>query len=213
MDSIISYITHNKQYMESSAFDRENEIHQNNNKNITEVLYKSDTPHGRILDSHNFDVCIDIGSGTGWFANYLVRNRNFKKVYAIEPSAAAINIAKRIYGEDNRVEYMCGFAEDIISSLKIDVPVFISTMTVLAHIPNDIVEKIVRSLSSVTKSGSIYCASEPWGESFTYPLWNIRDKSEWSSLFNGWKIEFEENYTLPWPCDKKRYKGFVAYKQ
>ena len=206
-----SYITHNNQYMESSALLRETEIHKNNN--ISPILYKTDMPHGKILDSNNFEVCVDIGSGTGWLANHLVNNRNFKKVYAIEPSIAAINIAKKIYGEDGRIVYINGLAEEVIPNLKIDVPIFISTMTVLAHLPNNIVEKIIQSLTSIAKVGSVYCASEPWGETFTYPLWNIRDKDEWTNILNGWKIDFEETYPLPWPNDCIRYKGFSAIKR
>ena len=46
--------------------------------------------------SNKLLTAIDIGSGTGWFANYLVSERKYTMVYAIEPSESAIDIAKKI---------------------------------------------------------------------------------------------------------------------
>ena len=84
-----SYNDHNAEYCESGKFEKEKNIHEERNKNDFEFIYQTDIPQGKILDTTEFDTAVDLGSGTGWFANYLVEHRNYKKVYAIEPSEAA----------------------------------------------------------------------------------------------------------------------------
>ena len=87
----VSYNKHNELYAENAAFTREKLAHERQNIEDFKFLYQDDVPHGDVLDNSEFKTAIDIGSGTGWFANYLVNERKYTKVYAIEPSESAIN--------------------------------------------------------------------------------------------------------------------------
>ena len=65
----VSYSKHNEHYVKDSAFINEKLAHQRNNIEDFKFLYQSDVPHGDVLDSTDFKTAVDIGSGTGWFAN------------------------------------------------------------------------------------------------------------------------------------------------
>ena len=86
---------HNKNYVLDDAFEKEKKIHFEKNSNDFKFIYQEDIPHGDALDKYELTLGVDIGSGTGWFANYLIEQRSYKKVYAIEPSLSAIEIAKK----------------------------------------------------------------------------------------------------------------------
>ena len=96
MPNVESLEQHNINYVKDDAFEREKKAHQEHNSDNFKFLYQEDIPHGDALDKYELTSGVDIGSGTGWFANYLVKQRNYKKVYAIEPSSSAIEIAKKI---------------------------------------------------------------------------------------------------------------------
>ena len=114
MPNVESLNQHNKNYISDDAFEKEKKAHLEHNNDNFKFLYQEDIPHGDALDNHKLSYAVDIGSGTGWFANYLVDQRKYKKVYAIEPSSSAIEIAKKIY-PNNKVKYINGFAEEEIS--------------------------------------------------------------------------------------------------
>ena len=97
MPNVESLEQHNFNYVRDDAFEREKKAHQDHNSDNFKFLYQEDIPHGDALDKYELTSGVDIGSGTGWFANYLVEERKYKKVYAIEPSKSAIDIAKKIY--------------------------------------------------------------------------------------------------------------------
>lgn len=207
-----SYYNHNSEYEQDQAYEREKRGHEEHNLKDFKFLYQDDLPHGNNLDKHNFKLAVDIGSGSGWFANYLVNHRNYSKVYAIEPSQAATDIAKRIYPDQTKVEYIVGFAEEEISKLKLTKPTFFSSMCVLAHITDDVVIDILKSIDKVAKSGSVLSASEPWGKEFHGPCWHIREPEWWSEMMPDWEFEFYADYVLPEPNDTLRHKGFTAIK-
>jgi len=119
MPNVESLNQHNKNYISDDAFEKEKRAHLEHNSDNFKFLYQEDIPHGDALDTHKLSYAVDIGSGTGWFANYLVEQRKYKKVYAIEPSEEAIEIAKKIYPDSKKVKYINGFAEEEISKLKI----------------------------------------------------------------------------------------------
>ena len=85
MSRLLSYENHNREYIQDSAFDREKIAHDLKNEDNYKFLYQDDVPHGDVLDQTDFKYCVDIGAGTGWFANYLIEKRGYKKVYAIDP--------------------------------------------------------------------------------------------------------------------------------
>ena len=84
MFNLDSYKNHNSEYCQEEAFEREKE---DTNNTILRDFYQADIPHGDNLDKHSFTTAVDIGAGTGWFANHLISERKYTKaVYAIEPS-------------------------------------------------------------------------------------------------------------------------------
>jgi len=210
MVNIDSFNQHNQNYVLDDAFQKERKSHEDHNSNNFEFLYKSDIPHGDALDEHKLTVGVDIGSGTGWFANYLVEQRSYKKVYAIEPSEAAIEIAKKIYPDNKKVKYINGFAEEQISKLKLTKPTFFSTMCVLAHLEDEDVINILGAINKVAPEGSMLACSEPWGEFYHRQCWNIRPPEWWVSNLVNWEYEFYNDYVLTDPPG--RSKGFIAIK-
>ena len=208
MPNTDSFNQHNQNYVLDDAFQKEKKAHEDHNSNNFEFLYKSDIPHGDALDEHKLTVGVDIGSGTGWFANYLVEQRSYKKVYAIEPSEAAIEIAKKIYPDNKKVKYINGFAEEQISKLKLTKPTFFSTMCVLAHLEDEDVINVLNAINKVAPEGSILACSEPWGNTYNRQCWNIRPPEWWVSNLVNWEYEFYNDYVLTDPPG--RSKGFIA---
>ena len=205
-----SYNNHNSEYSQDSAYYREKKGHAEHDIEDFKFLYQDDLPHGNNLDKHSFEVAVDIGAGTGWFANHLVEYRDYKNVYAIEPSQAAIDIAKRIYPEREDVNYIVGFAEEELSKLELDKPTFFSTMCVLAHLPDELTLDILKAMDNIAPVGSLWSASEPWGDEFHRECWHIRTPEWWSDNLPDWEFEFYSDYELTDPSG--RYKGFTAIK-
>lgn len=210
MSRLLSYENHNSEYMQESAFERERRAHDLKNEKDYKFLYQTDVPHGDVLDKSEFKYCVDIGAGTGWFANYLVEERGYKKVYAIEPSSAALKIATELYPEQKSVEWIVGFAEEEIPKLKIRSTALFSTMCVFAHLTDDVVEEILKAIDDVSKKGSALVCSEPWGDEYHRDCWHVRSPEWWSNIMSDWKFEFYSDYKLNDPFG--RYKGFVATK-
>ena len=208
MPNTDSFNEHNQNYVLDDAFEKEKKAHQEHNADNFKFLYQSDIPHGDALDEHKLTVGVDIGSGTGWFANYLVEQRSYKKVYAIEPSEAAIEIAKKIYPDNKKVKYINGFAEEQISKLKLTKPTFFSTMCVLAHLEDEDVINVLNAINKVAPEGSILACSEPWGNTYNRQCWNIRPPEWWVSNLVNWEYEFYNDYVLTDPPG--RSKGFIA---
>ena len=206
----ISYTKHNAHYVQDSALTAEKLAHERNNIEDFKFLYQADVPHGDVLDSTKFKTAIDIGSGTGWFANYLVEQRSYKKVYAIEPSESAIEIAKKIYPDNKKVKYINGFAEEQISKLKLTKPTFFSTMCVLAHLEDEDVINILSAINKVAPEGSMLACSEPWGRFYHRQCWNIRPPEWWVENLVNWEYEFYNDYVLTDPPGIS--KGFIAIK-
>ena len=108
MPNVESLEQHNFNYVRDDAFEREKKAHQDHNSDNFKFLYQEDIPHGDALDKYELTSGVDIGSGTGWFANYLIEQRKYKKVYAIEPSEEAIEIAKKIYPDNKKDAVLSG---------------------------------------------------------------------------------------------------------
>jgi len=210
MPNEVSFVHHNQNYIKDDALEREKQAHLDHNDNNFKFLYQQDIPHGDALDNSKLKLGVDIGSGTGWFANYLVEQRKYKKVYAIEPSQAAIEIAKKIYPDNKEVKYIQGFAEEQIAKLKLKEPAFFSTMCVLAHLEDNDVLNIIKTIDRIAPVGSILACSEPWGEFYHRECWNIRPPEWWSETLASWEFEFYNDYILTDPPG--RSKGFIATK-
>jgi SAM-dependent methyltransferase len=210
MFNLDSYENHNSEYVQKEAFEREKKGHLEHNSDNFKFLYQDDIPHGNNLDNHSFSVAVDIGSGSGWFSNYLINHRDYEKVYAIEPSQAAVDIAKQIYPDQKKVEYIVGFAEEEVKKLKLNSPTFFSSMCVLAHLCDEDVVDILKAVDEVAPTGSLWSASEPWGDEYHRDCWHIRPPEWWSMHMPDWEFEFYADYALTDPSG--RYKGFTAIK-
>jgi|TARA_B100001094_G_scaffold327599_1_gene386186 2-polyprenyl-3-methyl-5-hydroxy-6-metoxy-1,4-benzoquinol methylase len=210
MFNLDSYNNHNSEYVQNEAFEREKEGHLEHDLENFKFLYQDDLPHGNNLDTHTFTTAVDIGAGTGWFANYLVNHRKYTKVYAIEPSQAAVNIAQKLYPDQKKVKYIVGFAEEELNKLKLRKPAFFSTMCVLAHLCDEDVADILKAIDKVAPVGSVWSASEPWGDEYHRDCWHIRTPQWWSDNMADWEFEFYADYALTDPLG--RHKGFTAIK-
>ena len=208
----VSYSKHNEHYVKDSALTREKLAHQRNNIEDFSFLYQPDVPHGDVLDSTDFKTAVDIGSGTGWIANYLITERKYEKVYAIEPSKSAIDIAKRLYPDQKKVKYINGFAEEELLKIKLTKPTFFSTLCVLTHLEDETVISILNSMNKISSTGSVYAASEPWGPKYEESAWNIRPPEWWVENLPNWEFEFYSDCIIPHPQYPTRYKGFIATK-
>ena len=112
-----SYFAHNQEYEEEEAFKREFEIHRLKTEQallkegIMNNVYDNSSSVGYFLEQNNsISKLIDIGSGTGWFVNFVSENfNNIKSIYGIEPSSAAIALSKKIYKEKDSIIYLNDF--------------------------------------------------------------------------------------------------------
>ena len=179
----VSYDEHNNYYINISSFSDQLSIHNMKTTAVLkkdaskwENLYKPGHLHGEWLDKnkilydkqsitglsvneYNIKCAVDIGSGTGWFVNYLDSYYKFEKIYGIEPSEEAINIAKKIY-KNSKVNYLNGFAEEKLKCIKLEEPTLFTTFIVLSHIPNNSVIQILKEMDNIAPSGSIFIFNE-----------------------------------------------------
>jgi len=211
-----SYEIHNKQYEEKGKLEEVLLIH---NLKTTESLsqsggtwdnlYKPGYLHGNWLDSQTkIKDAVDIGCGTGWFVNFLKDHKKFKNVIGIEPSQAAINIAKKLH--DNDVTYLCGRAEDMLSNITLNNPTLFTTFIVLSHLTDDIVIKILKEMDKVASKGSVFIFNENVGTEFHMNLWHCRTKKWWEENLPNWTITYDER---PRPKLQIHKQGLMGIKK
>ena len=94
--------------------------------------------------------------------------------------------------------------------IKLKKPAFFSSMCVLAHLCDEDVTSILTAIDMVAPTGSIWSASEPWGETYHRECWHVRTPEWWSDAMPEWHFEFYSDYELKDPAG--RYKGFTAIK-
>ena len=210
-----SYEIHNKQYEEKGKLEQVLLIH---NLKTTESLcqsggkwdnlYKPGHLHGKWLDSQTeIKDAVDIGSGTGWFVNYLMDHKNFENAIAIEPSEAAINIAKKLH--DNDITYLCGGAEDMLSNITLNNPTLFTTFIVLSHLPDNVVIKILKEMNKVAPKGSVFIFNENVGTEFHMNLWHCRTKKWWEENLPNWTMSYDDR---PRPDLKIYQQGLMGVK-
>ena len=193
-----SYETHHKQMNEKGAFDRELLIHNlrtaeslQQTGGPLDTLYKPGYLHGNWLDSQTeIKDAVDIGSGTGWFPNFLIDCKGFENVIAIEPSEAGINIAKKLH--DNDITYLCGLAENILPTITLTNPTLFTTIIVLSHIPDDDVIKILKGMDKIAPKDSVFIFNENVGTEFHNNLWHCRSKKWWEENLPNWTITYDD---------------------
>jgi SAM-dependent methyltransferase len=157
----------------------------------------------------NGALAIDIGSGTGWLTGWLAGR--FNKVESIEPSEAAVKIAKEIHKDKlDRIRWHVGLSEDILPFISTEVPALFTTGRVLSHLTDSTVSKIIIAINRHSKPGSVVCLAELWGLPYHRALWHVRSKDWWVTAFgDDWELNF-----LPNPIETAdRYVGIHGVKR
>lgn len=203
-----SFETHHSQYSEPEAFEREIKIHKVNTE--TKAQYKSDNPLGLSVDLNpQLKVAIDIGSGTGWASNYL--SERMEKVYSVEPSSAALEIAKKIYPNLKNVEWVVDFAGSFLSTLEpLNTPTLFNSLVVLSHLSDPEALEICKQINRVAPLSSVLSFSEVWGPDHHEPLWHSRTQDWWKRQFSDWDFVFC-GPAIQHP--KSAFKGFSATRK
>tara|TARA_R110000868_G_scaffold382577_2_gene649206 strand:- start:7 stop:663 length:657 start_codon:yes stop_codon:yes gene_type:complete len=210
---------HDESYSKEEAFSIEAEKHEWRTRDskigISSTwngLYKEDDRHGFMMDDNpQIKTLVDIGSGTGWFVNYANLVRNYETVYGIEPSSHAIRIGKKIYGENDIVNYINDYAEDALSNITLSEPTLFTTFIVLSHLEDDIVSNILKEMNKIAPKGSIMYFNEMYGDVFHANLWHCRTKEWWETNLNGWRLTFHTESTgFNGP---NRFKGIGGIKK
>lgn len=182
-----SYKAHNEQYESADKINYEKRWHEYNTAN--KVQYNPDSPLGKMLDMYpEIKIGVDIGCGTGWVANLMSETKDI--VYAIEPSQAAINIAKTLYPSNDKVIWKVGFAQEHIFTLNLEGPALFNCFCVLSHLEDDDVIEICSQINKVAKHGSVLSFSECFGCNYHANLWHIRETFWWQEIFSDWQFDF-----------------------
>jgi trans-aconitate methyltransferase len=159
-------------------------------------LYKPGHLHGNWLDNNTQIISsVDIGSGTGWFVNYLKDKYNFKTIYGIEPSEAAIKIAKTIYQDNTNITYLTGYAEECLNKINVNEPTLFTTSIVLSHIEDNSVIQILKEMNKVAPVDSVFIFNENYenyDNTFHNYMWHCRTSEWWESNLPDWDIQYDE---------------------
>jgi hypothetical protein len=183
-----SYKAHNREYEDSSSLEwhktRYSEFKKN--KDFEVLGFK------KIIDANPLvrDIHIDLGSGAGWLLSNTAPI--FKKVIGIEPSLAAINMAKYFNKDFFNIEYLnLGMIEGL-EQTKITLPTFFTTSIVLTHIKNSTVMEFLKLINN-SPTGSVLFFFEPYDKNCQQYLWHIRSKHWWAKNLSNWDLNFN-NY-------------------
>jgi SAM-dependent methyltransferase len=156
-------------------------------------IYEQPNSVGYFLDNNkNISKLIDIGSGTGWFVNYVSKNhQEFKNIIAIEPSKFAIKIAQKIYKHDIKIEYKNGFADEELKQIDKDI-YLITTFAVFLHLNYIYTKKVLKILNNSINKDSILIFNEPIAKS-RYERFNLhypRSKKFWIKNLKHFEVNF-----------------------
>ncbi|MEE9573909.1 MAG: class I SAM-dependent methyltransferase, partial [Candidatus Neomarinimicrobiota bacterium] len=193
-----SYKVHHKEYVERGLeyYIKRDNLKTSQSFNKTgedwDNLYKPGYLHGNWLDNQTeIKDSVDIGCGTGWFVNYLKKHKNFENIIGIEPSEAALDIAKKVHNSSD-VKYLCGLAENILPTVELKNKTLFTTFIVLSHIPDAIVKKILKSMDDIAPKGSVFIFNENYGTEFHKKLWHCRTKKWWEENLSNWTISYDD---------------------
>jgi SAM-dependent methyltransferase len=132
-------------------------------------------------------IAIDIGSGTGWLVKKL--SPIFKKVIAVEPSSAALDVSRKVNQSSDNVLYVNKDMLDAINELDIKEPVFITTSTVLNHIESNYVAEFLKTINNLP-SASVLFFDERYDKNTNWNMWHVRNKDWWRSNLPSWQLIF-----------------------
>jgi SAM-dependent methyltransferase len=202
-----SYMVHNAQYEQEQAFQREKECHLKYEKE--NALYNPDCPIGKMFDkaSNNIKIAVDVGCGTGYAAKFLSSKM---KVYAIEPSKAALDIAQKLYPNEPNINWINDFALEALQKLAFNEPILVDFNCVLSHLEDEAVIEICEEVDRITTTKSVIACSECWGSEWHDDLWHVRTPTWWYERFPNWYLNFKNGDPIQNVPD--RYKGFFGLK-
>lgn len=184
-----SFRRHNKQYESTGKFEYEKEAGL---KNLKEDHINS--PEMRVRDllklHPEIKTAVDVGSGTGWSSAALTSLVD--QVFALEPSAAAIAIAKRAYPDSKykNIIWIEGFAEAVLPTLSLKTPTIFLTGCVLSHLRDKEVLVICSEIDKIAPPASVFSFAECWGETWHQNMWHIRTENWWREALPNWELEF-----------------------
>ena len=180
-----SYLAHNAEYEQENSLEWHEKCYAEYEKNndFEKIGFKNALEkYPQVRGVH-----IDVGSGAGWL---LVKTAPmFKKVVGIEPSAAAVELAKHFTKKFSNITHVNTGMIEAIEQLKISEPIFFTTSTVLSHINDATVVDFLRLINKAP-SGSVLFFREPYGKNHQQYLWHIRSKNWWACNLNEWNLEF-----------------------
>lgn len=182
-----SFVRHNGQYLGADKLEEERLIGVSH---ISSNYMNSPTFRiGDLLAKHpDVRAAIDVGSGTGWLS--VAVSAHVDQVTAIEPSQAAIDIAKSLYPDTQKIQWMQGFAEDLLPSLSLTQPVLFITGCVFSHLRDSEVRKICATIEKNAPAGSILAFSECWGPTWHQRMWHVRTQEWWQQQLPSWTLDF-----------------------
>ena len=187
-----SFAAHHAEYSKSSALERE--------RAVTRERYLSNAANNQEFRLDDLiarnpqlkEIAVDIGAGAGWLSGWLAGR--FKRVEAIEPSAAATQIATEIHKDKTGINRHVGLSEDILPKLSLPAPALFVTGRVLSHMTDSAVKKVIAAIDRAAMPGSVICLAELWGTPYHRALWHIRSKEWWEKEFgNKWELDFLAN--------------------
>lgn len=185
-----SFTHHNRQYEALGKLEDERTIGINNIKN--DAINDTSFRVRDILTAHpEVDTAVDIGSGTGWSA--AATSPLVDRVIAIEPSEAAVVIARELYPASTypNITWIIGFAETELHALTLTSPTLFFTGCVFSHLRDTEVKKICKVLGDVAPAGSVLSFAECWGDEAWHQLmWHVRTKEWWRTQLPGWELDF-----------------------
>lgn len=180
-----SYNAHNAEYETTSDLDWSRDRFQEYDKfNYFEVLgfKKIIKEYSGVTKRH-----VDVGSGAGWLLAKTAPY--FECVIGIEPSAAAVRIAKHFTQQFENVEYIESDMIKGLASLNLIDPTLFTTSTVLSHIEDDEVAQFLKLLNTAPV-GSVLFFREPYGKNRQQYLWHIRSREWWARHLPQWNLTF-----------------------
>ncbi len=189
-----SYIDHNADYASILAMSRDDRLKEVRRREAERVNYFDDpiVKMNLLLEKNPKlrDTVIDIGSGLG--LNSIKLSKKFKQVIALEPSEAAVSIAKEVYPAKDypNIDWRVGFAEVELDKTKLDKPALLFTNVVLSHIDDKTVSTICASISKVAPKGSVLNIVEAWGKESHQRVWHVRTQDWWRARFPDWELWF-----------------------
>lgn len=204
-----SYRQHNSEYELPDALERHRQVFA-----LYDEQEQFNGPENRFADllaAHPRvrAIAVDVGAGAGWLSARL--SMEFNRVVAIEPSDAALRLASQLFpaAQYPNVEWKCGFAEDVIKSMRFDAPALFITGCVLSHLPDEVVDRVCLAINGLAPRGSILAFAECWGTESHEFMWHVRSKGWWQTRLSGFSL----NFFGPEIQDiRGRHKGFHGVK-